>query len=242
MTDVAYHDRSPRTPRTPVDIDADFDMRTATDNGLSSLRSPVDTYIPPSARSLIQRAPDTPMLDYASSAHDDGDAHMDVDDDRKTIHASPEPFAHRPSTPPLRYTPPRSPRRLPVPAPAYARFANAHAHGRSNSMDHIDAFRPPTRPRFPGHGSGLMGRPRAYSDRRDRDRSYDRDGGRYGAPAPAAAPARPPPQVGANPVVGVFGLSIRTTERDLEDEFGRYGEVDKVVIVYDQRASLLFQV
>lgn len=56
----------------------------------------------------------------------------------------------------------------------------------------------------------------------------------------AAPPARPAnaPKSGANPVLGIFGLSIRTKERDLEDEFGRYGEVEKVVIVYDQRASL----
>ncbi len=36
-------------------------------------------------------------------------------------------------------------------------------------------------------------------------------------------------------VLGVFGLSIRTTERDLDDEFSRFGRVEKVVIVYDQR-------
>ena len=38
-------------------------------------------------------------------------------------------------------------------------------------------------------------------------------------------------------MLGIFGLSIRTTERDLDDEFSRYGRVEKVVIVYDQRAS-----
>ena len=36
-------------------------------------------------------------------------------------------------------------------------------------------------------------------------------------------------------MLGVFGLSIRTTERDLDDEFSRFGRVEKVVIVYDQR-------
>ena len=35
----------------------------------------------------------------------------------------------------------------------------------------------------------------------------------------------------------MFGLSIRTTERDLEDEFARVGDVDKVVIVYDARTG-----
>ncbi|KIM42787.1 hypothetical protein M413DRAFT_18510 [Hebeloma cylindrosporum] len=38
-------------------------------------------------------------------------------------------------------------------------------------------------------------------------------------------------------VLGVFGLSIRTQERDLEDEFSRHGRVEKVTIVYDQRQS-----
>jgi transformer-2 protein len=36
-------------------------------------------------------------------------------------------------------------------------------------------------------------------------------------------------------VLGVFGLSIRTREEDLQDEFSRFGHVDKVTIVYDQR-------
>lgn len=39
-------------------------------------------------------------------------------------------------------------------------------------------------------------------------------------------------------VLGVFGLSIRTTERDLDEEFSRFGQVEKVTIVYDQRVSL----
>ena len=39
-------------------------------------------------------------------------------------------------------------------------------------------------------------------------------------------------------VLGVFGLSIRTTERDLDEEFGRFGHVEKVTIVYDQRVCL----
>lgn len=43
-------------------------------------------------------------------------------------------------------------------------------------------------------------------------------------------------------VLGVFGLSIRTTERDLDDEFSRFGLVEKVTIVYDQRVSALFTV
>ena len=40
-------------------------------------------------------------------------------------------------------------------------------------------------------------------------------------------------------VLGVFGLSIRTQERDLDDEFSRFGRVEKVTIVYDQRVRSL---
>lgn len=62
-------------------------------------------------------------------------------------------------------------------------------------------------------------------DHRNRDAAYP------APPRPRHAPSRVEP----NPVLGVFGLSVRTRERDLEDEFLRYGDVDKVVIVYDQK-------
>ncbi|KAI0316125.1 hypothetical protein OF83DRAFT_1173194 [Amylostereum chailletii] len=47
------------------------------------------------------------------------------------------------------------------------------------------------------------------------------------------------PSSAPNPtnVLGVFGLSIRTTERDLDEEFGKHGRVEKVTIVYDQRSD-----
>lgn len=66
--------------------------------------------------------------------------------------------------------------------------------------------------------------PRAFP--RDRPTGY--------APAPAR-PRHAPQAAEPTNVLGVFGLSIRTRERDLEDEFQRYGDVEKVVIVYDQR-------
>ncbi|KAG6336329.1 hypothetical protein ID866_2754 [Astraeus odoratus] len=50
---------------------------------------------------------------------------------------------------------------------------------------------------------------------------------------PAHAPVAPTPSA----VLGVFGLSIRTQERDLDDEFSRFGRVEKVTIVYDQRSD-----
>ncbi|GAA5980175.1 hypothetical protein JCM11641_006939 [Rhodosporidiobolus odoratus] len=77
---------------------------------------------------------------------------------------------------------------------------------------------------------------------RDRSPPRERDDDRsYGAKASySAPPPRKPanaPQAEPSPCLGVFGLSIRTTERDLEDEFARCGRVDKVVIVFDQRSQ-----
>jgi len=76
---------------------------------------------------------------------------------------------------------------------------------------------------------------------RSRSRSPARASGGDSSYRRSPAPRRPPhaPIQAPNPssVLGVFGLSIRTTERDLEDEFSRYGQVDKVTIVYDQRSD-----
>ncbi|KAI0733436.1 RNA-binding domain-containing protein [Fomitopsis betulina] len=87
-----------------------------------------------------------------------------------------------------------------------------------------------------------------HADPRDRDppppprgRSRSRSPGRASSYRRSPAPRRPPhaPIAAPNPsnVLGVFGLSIRTTERDLDDEFSRFGRVEKVVIVYDQRSD-----
>ncbi|KAF8525287.1 hypothetical protein JB92DRAFT_3109003 [Gautieria morchelliformis] len=54
-----------------------------------------------------------------------------------------------------------------------------------------------------------------------------------GQPDSSIAPQAPNP----SNVLGVFGLSIRTQERDLDEEFSRFGTVEKVTIVYDQRSD-----
>ncbi|KAF9500194.1 RNA-binding domain-containing protein [Pleurotus eryngii] len=81
---------------------------------------------------------------------------------------------------------------------------------------------------------------------RSRSRSPARSGGyrspyRRRSPPPPAATKRPSqaPVQAPNPssVLGVFGLSIRTQERDLDEEFSRFGRVEKVTIVYDQRSD-----
>ena len=38
-------------------------------------------------------------------------------------------------------------------------------------------------------------------------------------------------------VLGVFGLSIRTQEPHFDEEFSRFGRIEKVTIVYNQRVS-----
>ncbi|THH14865.1 hypothetical protein EW146_g5519 [Bondarzewia mesenterica] len=73
---------------------------------------------------------------------------------------------------------------------------------------------------------------------RSRSRSPAHSGG-YHSPPPFRRPSPPPRRpshapIAPNPsaVLGVFGLSIRTTERDLDEEFSRFGRVDKVTIVF----------
>ncbi|KZV71390.1 RNA-binding domain-containing protein [Peniophora sp. CONT] len=91
--------------------------------------------------------------------------------------------------------------------------------------------------------------PRGRSRTRSRSRtppvrspgaSYRSPEGGYRSKRPSPAPRRPP-HAPSNPnptnVLGVFGLSIRTTERDLDDEFSRHGTVEQVTIVYDQRSD-----
>ncbi|KAK7061367.1 hypothetical protein R3P38DRAFT_2829111 [Favolaschia claudopus] len=83
---------------------------------------------------------------------------------------------------------------------------------------------------------------------RSRSRSPPRNGApredyrsspyRRRSPPPSRRPTHAPIQA-PNPsnVLGVFGLSIRTQERDLDEEFSRFGRVEKVTIVYDQRSD-----
>ena len=78
--------------------------------------------------------------------------------------------------------------------------------------------------------------PAPSSTRRSRSRSVDRS--RRDSPPPrrsSHAPSHKAPE--ASNVLGVFGLSIRTQERDLDEEFSRFGRVEKVTIVYDQRSD-----
>ncbi|KAG2345072.1 RNA-binding domain-containing protein, partial [Suillus weaverae] len=93
----------------------------------------------------------------------------------------------------------------------------------------------------------------ATSETRDRDTAPPRGRSRSRSPgarstgyrSPTQKRRSPPPKkpthapIAPNPsqVLGVFGLSIRTQERDLDEEFSRFGRVEKVTIVYDQRSD-----
>ncbi|KAG1887810.1 hypothetical protein F4604DRAFT_1614118 [Suillus subluteus] len=88
---------------------------------------------------------------------------------------------------------------------------------------------------------------------RDRDAAQPRSRSRSRSPGARSTSYRspqkgrsPPPEKlthapikAPNPsqVLGVFGLSIRTQERYLDEEFSRFGRFEKVTIVYDQRSD-----
>ncbi|KAH8829778.1 RNA-binding domain-containing protein [Flagelloscypha sp. PMI_526] len=78
-----------------------------------------------------------------------------------------------------------------------------------------------------GHPSDSHRRSRSRSPRRD-DRSPPPKRSSHAQQGKAPEPSN---------VLGVFGLSIRTQERDLDEEFSRHGSVEKVTIVYDQRSD-----
>ncbi|KAF9474927.1 RNA-binding domain-containing protein [Pholiota conissans] len=107
-----------------------------------------------------------------------------------------------------------------APAPASSDRDPPPARGRSRS-------RSPVRASANGNGNGDS-------------RSYNRSPPPYRRRSPPPRRNQIPlakQQPNPTNVLGVFGLSIRTQERDLEDEFSRYGRVEKVTIVYDQRQS-----
>ncbi|CAE6393103.1 Transformer-2 protein homolog beta OS=Bos taurus GN=TRA2B PE=2 SV=1 [Rhizoctonia solani AG-1 IB] len=93
---------------------------------------------------------------------------------------------------------------------------------------YADSSYPPPEPRNGGSGRG-----------RDRSRSASPAARARSPPRRRSPPPRPRGVPNAQPssVLGVFGLSIRTQERDLDEEFSRYGKVEKVTIVYDQRSD-----
>uniref|UniRef100_A0A674GRA7 Transformer-2 protein homolog beta n=1 Tax=Taeniopygia guttata TaxID=59729 RepID=A0A674GRA7_TAEGU len=86
-------------------------------------------------------------------------------------------------------------------------------------------------------------RSRSRSHRRSRSRSYSRDYRRRHSHSHSPMSTRRRHignRVRANPdpncCLGVFGLSLYTTERDLREVFSKYGPIADVSIVYDQQS------
>ncbi|CDS39557.1 transformer 2 protein [Echinococcus multilocularis] len=104
------------------------------------------------------------------------------------------------------------------PSNSYKRDESVHSRGRSRSRSRS---RSPT--------------PKSYRRRRSRSSSRDYRSRRTSGYSSSYGYRRGQPR--DNPVpsrcIGVFGLSLSTTERDLYDLFSRYGEVEDVTIVYD---------
>ncbi|KAF7966919.1 hypothetical protein HWV62_885 [Athelia sp. TMB] len=101
---------------------------------------------------------------------------------------------------------------------------------------------PETTPSAPADRDGFAprGRTRSRSPPPASNGGYRSPPPRRRSPQQARRPAHAPvAQQAPTPsnVLGVFGLSIRTQERDLDDEFSRFGRVEKVTIVYDQRSD-----
>jgi hypothetical protein len=82
--------------------------------------------------------------------------------------------------------------------------------------------------------------PRRDNNGWERSTSRGRAGGRgehRGSGGAGARGGSPPPP---SNVLGVFGMSVRTRERDLEELFGKFGELERVSIVYDAYVSCPF--
>ncbi|XP_075464976.1 transformer-2 protein homolog beta-like isoform X3 [Ascaphus truei] len=121
-----------------------------------------------------------------------------------------------------------------------------HSAARSRSKERSKRSRSKSRSRSESRSKSRRGsrrhytRSRSRSHRRSRSRSYSRDGrSNSNSRSPTSGRRR---HVGnrANPdpncCLGVFGLSLYTTERDLKEVFSKYGPIADVSIVYDQQS------
>uniref|UniRef100_A0A2K6LQN9 Transformer-2 protein homolog beta n=1 Tax=Rhinopithecus bieti TaxID=61621 RepID=A0A2K6LQN9_RHIBE len=105
-----------------------------------------------------------------------------------------------------------------------------HSEPMSRSRRH--SHRRYTRSRSHSHSHRRRSRSRSYTPeyRRRRSRSHSPMSNRR---RHTGSRANPDP----NTCLGVFGLSLYTTERDLREVFSRYGPLSGVNVVYDQRTG-----
>ncbi|KAG9262560.1 hypothetical protein AMEX_G24343 [Astyanax mexicanus] len=130
-----------------------------------------------------------------------------------------------------------SPRRSPAGSKDGSHRSRSRSHSRSRSRSRS---RRSTRRRY--SRSHSRSRSRSHSRRRhSRSRSYSHEHRRHRSHSHSPMSNRRR-HVGnrANPdpncCLGVFGLSLYTTERDLREVFSKYGPLSSVSIVYDQQS------
>ncbi|XP_042536086.1 transformer-2 protein homolog beta-like [Dipodomys spectabilis] len=102
-----------------------------------------------------------------------------------------------------------------------------------------------SRPRCPRGSRRRFSRSRSppRSRQRSSGRDYSRDRGRRRSPSRSPSPSSQRRHGGnredpdPNCCLGVFGLSLYTTERDLREVFSKYGAIADVSVVYDQQSG-----
>ncbi|XP_073489222.1 transformer-2 protein homolog beta isoform X4 [Aquarana catesbeiana] len=123
-------------------------------------------------------------------------------------------------------------------SPARSRSKEGSRHSRSKSRSRSESR---SRSRRSSRRHYTRSRTRSRSHRRSRSRSYSRDYRRRHSHSRSpmsnrrrhiGSRANPDP----NCCLGVFGLSLYTTERDLREVFSKYGPIADVSIVYDQQS------
>nr|XP_034958252.1 transformer-2 protein homolog beta-like isoform X3 [Zootoca vivipara] len=123
-------------------------------------------------------------------------------------------------------------------SPARSRSKEGSRRSRSKSRSRSESR---SRSRRSSRRHYTRSRSRSRSHRRSRSRSYSRDYRRRHSHSHSPMSTRRR-HVGnrANPdpncCLGVFGLSLYTTERDLREVFSKYGPIADVSIVYDQQS------
>ncbi|KAG9006612.1 hypothetical protein FRB94_000538 [Tulasnella sp. JGI-2019a] len=119
------------------------------------------------------------------------------------------------------------------PAPVEASAEAALPQNPTNGAQNGDAKADRGRERSRSRSRSPVGRSYRSPRRDSPPPSYQR----RRSPPPPRRPPHAPQAPTPTQVLGVFGLSIRTVERQLDEEFSRYGTVDKVTIVYDARTG-----
>ncbi|KAJ8371521.1 hypothetical protein AAFF_G00307580 [Aldrovandia affinis] len=92
---------------------------------------------------------------------------------------------------------------------------------------------PPPRP--PATGTRAAGTDSARTSKKKKKETYSHGDARILSSASHSTPSQANPD--PNTCLGVFGLSLYTTERDLREVFSRYGPLAGVNVVYDQRTG-----